>query len=263
MDFNDKGRPDGSSCDGGNSRRGGWVDRCRRGDGLRRGADHLAVADERPHTMLIAQGHVPAGTSPADAVAKGLIASTQDAARRVPVRSLGKADEATGKLVAFTDIAPGEFVLASRFGATPLGPNAIQVPDGQVALSVWLSDPAGVGALVTPGSRIVIYDTHAPAANSDTAAMAKQTQVLLDDVLVIALGSTSLTPLGNGAPPANGAGQAQAATTGGLVAVALPPDTAVKLLHGIQKGILSAGLRGTDTKANHGQIVTDAKTFNN
>ena len=80
------------------------------------------------------------------------------------------------------------------------------------------------------------------------------TQVLLDDVLVIAVGSTSLTP------PTGG--QAQAATAGALVTVALPPATAAKLVHGIQTGTLYAGLSGTDTKANLGQIVSDATLFN-
>ena len=144
-------------------------------------------------------------------------------------------------LLALTDIAPGEFVVASRFGTTPLGQKAIQVPDGQVAISLSLSDPARVGAFVTPGSHIVIYDTYVPvvAAAGATAAAAaaaasKQTRVLLDDVLVIAMGSTTLTP------PAGGQAQ-PAAAAGALVTVALPPAMAAKLVHGIQTGTLYAG----------------------
>ena len=162
-------------------------------------------------------------------------------------------------MVALKDITPGEFVVTGRFGTTPLVQKAIQVPDGQVAISLSLSDPARVGAFVTPGSHIVIYDTYVPvvaAAKVGAAAGAsggKQTQVLLDDVLVIAVGGTSLTP------PANGGAQAPAA--GALVTVALPPDTAAKLVHGIQTGTLYAGLRGTDTKANLTQIVSDATLF--
>ena len=79
--------------------------------------------------------------------------------------------------------------------------------------------------------------------------------MLLDDVLVIAVGSTSLTP------PANTNGQAQPQTAGALVTVALPPETAAKLVHGIQTGTLYAGLRGTDSKAILGQIVSDATLF--
>ena len=62
-------------------------------------------------------------------------------------------------------------------------------------------------------------------------------------------------------PPAAADGQAPAAATGTLVTVALTPDTAAKLVHGIQTGTLYAGLRGTDTRANLAQIVTDATLF--
>src|SRR5450756_220407 len=83
------------------------------------GADSRAVADQRPQTVFIAQALVPAGTTAADAVAKGLMAPIQVAAKGVPVGALSKIDGATGKLVALTDIAQGDFVIASRFGTTP------------------------------------------------------------------------------------------------------------------------------------------------
>lgn len=221
------------------------------------GADSRAVADQRPQTVFIAKALVPSGTSAADAVAKGLIAPTQVAAKGVPAGALKTVSDATGRLLAVTDIAPGEFVVASRFGTTPLGQKAIQVPDGQVAIAVSLSDPARVGAFVTPGSRIVIYDTYTPgdAGGKTAAAGTKQTRVLLDDVQVIAVGSTSLSPA------ANGGGQGQSAPAGALVTVALPPATAAKLVQGIQTGTLYAGLRGTDTKTDLGQIVTDTTLF--
>ena len=227
------------------------------------GADARAVADQRPQTVFIAQELVPSGTSAADAVAKGLIVPAQIAAKGVPAGALSKVDAATGKLVALSDITPGEFVVASRFGTTPLGQKAIQVPAGQVAISVALSDPGRVGTFVTPGSHIVIYDTYLPPAvagaigtNGGVAVARKTTRVLLADVLVIAVGSTSLTPV------ANVDGQAPAATAGVLVTVALPPALAVKLVHGIQTGTLYAGLRGTDTQADLSQIVSDATLFN-
>ncbi len=222
------------------------------------GADARAVAGQEPQTVYIAKLLVPAGTTAAEAVATGLIVPTQVAAKGLPAGALSKIDDSTGKLLAMTDIAPGEFVVASRFGTTPLGQKAIQVPDGQIAISVALSDPAKVGAFVTPGSHIVIYDTFVPAAIGAAQAGAvatKTTRVLLDDVLVIAIGSTSLTP------PAAADGQAAAASTGTLVTVALTPDTAAKLVHGIQTGTLYAGLRGTDTKTNLAQIVSDATLF--
>jgi pilus assembly protein CpaB len=226
------------------------------------GADARAVADQQPQTVYIAKQLVPAGTTAAEAVATGLIVPTQVAAKGLPLGALSTVDDATGKLLAMTDIAPGEFVVASRFGTTPLGQKAIQVPDGQIAVSLALSDPARVGAFVSPGSHIVIYDTYVPpvAAAGTTAPAAgatavKQTRVLLDDVLVIAMGTTTLTP------PAASEGQGQPAAAGALVTVALPPALAAKLVHGIQTGTLYAGLRGTDTKTDLAQIVSDATLF--
>ena len=214
------------------------------------GADARAVAGQRPATVFVAQERVPAGTSAADAVAKGLMAPAKIAAKGVPAGALVKVDAANSKLVALTDIAQGEFVTASRFGTTPAGQKAIQVPDGQVAISVALSDPGRVGTFVTPGSRIVLYDTYGQDPN-------RVTRVLLDDALVIAVGSTSLTP-----STAPAAGQSQTAAAGALVTVALPPATAAKLVHGIQTGTLYAGLRGTDTNSSPGQIVNNSTLFN-
>jgi|SRR5450631_664815 len=218
------------------------------------GADARAVADQRPQTVYLTQGLVPAGTTAADAVAKGLMVPTRIAAKGVPVGALSTVDAATGKLVALTDIAAGEFVTASRFGTTPTGAKAIQVPDGEVAISVALTDPGRVGTFVTPGSHIVIYDTYQPPAGAAAAAATRQTRVLLDDALVIAVGSTSLTPTAS----SNANGQAP----GSLVTVALAPDSAAKLVHGIQTGTLYAGLRGIGTQTNLAQIISDSTLFN-
>jgi pilus assembly protein CpaB len=224
------------------------------------GADARAVADQRPQTVYVAQQLVPSGTTAADAVAKGLMVPTKIAAKGVPAGALTTVDAGTGRLVALSDIAAGSFVVASRFGTTPTGSKAIQVPDGQVALSVAFADPARVGTFLTPGSRIVIYDTYQPAAAAPVAGKSavggKETRVLLDDVLVIAVGSTSLTPT------ASPNGQAQAPAAGALLTVALAPATATRLVQGIQTGTLYAGLRGTDAKADLGQIVSDSTLFN-
>jgi pilus assembly protein CpaB len=227
-----------------------------------KGADARAVAGQQVQTVFVAQERVPAGTSAADAVAKGLMVPSRIAAKGVPAGALTAVDATIGKRVALTDIAQGDFVLASRFGTTPTGQKAIQVPDGQVAISVALSDPGRVGTFVTPGSRIVIYDTYVPASAKGGASGAKETRVLLDDVLVIAVGATSLTPADSapGQAPASGSGSGSG-TGAQLVTVALPPSTAAKLVHGIQTGTLYAGLRGIDTKSSSGQVISDSSLF--
>jgi pilus assembly protein CpaB len=223
-----------------------------------KGADARAVDDQHPQSVFVAQELVPSGTTAADAVAKGLMVQTKIAAKGLPAGALTQVDAATGKLVALTDIAAGDFVLGSRFGTTPAAAQAIKVPDGQVAISFTLSDPGRVGTFMRPGSHIVIYDTYTPVAGSAASSgdAGKRTQVLLSDVLVIAIGSTSLTPA------AKVDGVAPADTGGSLVTVALPPATTAKLVHGIQTGTLYAGLSSTHAKVDLSQIVSDATLFN-
>jgi pilus assembly protein CpaB len=216
------------------------------------GADARAVADQRPQSVYVAQELIPAGTTAADAAAKGLMVQTKIAAKGVPAGALTAVDPATAKLVALTEIAKGDFVTTSRFGTTPKGAKAIEVPAGEVAMSVSLTDPGRVGSFMTPGSRIVIYDTFPDAAGT------KLTRVLLDDVLVIAIGSTSLTPLPK---PAEGQAAPDPAASGSLVTVALPPATAPKLVHGIQTGTLYAALSNSGTKSDLGQIISDKTLF--
>ena len=153
----------------------------------------------------------------------------EGADQRTSGRSAHPGHRETSTLLAVSDIQPGEYVLAARFGQTPVGTKAINVPAGQVAVSLQLGDPARVGSFVTPGSRVVLFDSFdAPAGSTDTG---KSTRVLLDDVLVIAIGQTSLTPVASdaGAP-------APVAESGALMTVAVTPADALHLVHGNQTG---------------------------
>lgn len=116
-----------------------------------RGADARAVAGADPRTVYVSEKPVSAGTSLADAVRDRALVKTQVAARAFPVGALAEVTPTNEALVAITDIGVGEYVLASRFGTTPTGRRAIQVPPGQVAVSVRLEDPARVGEFRHPG----------------------------------------------------------------------------------------------------------------
>jgi pilus assembly protein CpaB len=199
-------------------------------------------------------------------VQNGLIIKTSVAKKAVPAGALAGVDGSNGGLFALSDIQPGEYVLADRFGVKPVGEKALEVPAGQVAVSITLTDPARVGTFVTPGSKVVLYDTYTPVAGkgsssaSDTTATSEATRVLLDDVLVIAMGQASLTP----AAPTTGEDGEQAAAApvpGALMTVAVTPADAVRLVHGIQTGSLYAALRGTDAKVDLGKVVSEATLF--
>jgi pilus assembly protein CpaB len=230
-----------------------------------KGADSRAVAAQQPTNVYVVKTIVPAGTTLKDAVQNGLIIKTSVAAKGVPAGALAGVDGSNGGLFALSDIQPGEYVLGDRFGVKPVGTKAIEVPAGQVAVSITLTDPARVGTFVTPGSKVVLYDTYTPVAKTDSgssdaaAAAIETTRVLLDDVLVIAMGQASLTPA---APPTGEDGEEVAAPVpGALMTVAVTPADAVRLVHGIQTGSLYAALRGTDAKIDLGKVVSEATLF--
>jgi pilus assembly protein CpaB len=231
-----------------------------------RGADARAVAAQQPTSVYVVQSAVPAGTTLKDAVQNGLIVKTSVAAAGVPAGALAGVDGSNGGLYATTDIQPGEYVLSARFGVKPVGEKAIEVPAGMVAVSVQLADPARVGTFLTPGSKVVLYDTFEPVAakastGGDGAAAAstgQATRVLLDDVLIIAMGAASLTPA---AAPVAGEEAAPAPVLGALMTVAVTPADATRLVHGIQTGSLYAALRGTDAKIDLGKVVSEASLF--
>jgi pilus assembly protein CpaB len=225
-----------------------------------RSADSRAVAANQPTTVYVTKALVPASTTLKDAVRSGLIVRTQVAKKAAPEGALTDVNDVNGNLLAVADIAPGEYVQSARFGTTPTGTKAIEVPQGMIAISVSLNDPARVGSFVTPGSHIAIFDTYKiKAIGSDAKSKALNdadisgTSLLMDDVLVIGMGDSALNPgQSNATAVQDGeAPKAAAQATDGasfLVTVAVTPQDSTKLVHAIQKGNLYAGLRSADLK---------------
>ena len=126
-----------------------------------RGADQRAVAAQQPTDVYVATKAVSSGTMLKDAIRTGAITKTSVASKGLPVGALTRVTDSNSSLLALTDIQPGEYVLSGRFGTTPVGTKAIEVPAGMVAVSVQLTDPARVGTFVTPGTRLAIFDDEA------------------------------------------------------------------------------------------------------
>jgi pilus assembly protein CpaB len=222
-----------------------------------RSADQRALAAQSPTQVYVSSANVPANTSLRDAVRLGLLTETQVPAASLPAGALTTVDETNAALVALTDIPPGEYVLSAAFGEQAIGEKAIQVPAGDLAVSVQLSDPARVGTFVRPGSHLTIFATHegeggtsttaADGTETTTASAGPTTQVLLPDVQVIAMGASALTP-GEVQVDENGDPVQQQEQQQGsfLVTVAVEPEDAARLVHGINNFTLYAGLRGDE-----------------
>lgn len=229
-----------------------------------RNADARAIAAETPAPVWVAQQPIPAGTTLKDAERTRMIAQTAVSAKAVPVGALQEINADNNALLATTDIAAGEYLLAARFGNTPAGIKAIEVPSGMLAVSVSLSDPARVGRFVTPGSHIALYQSYKIKDLRDTpeAKILNEndihgTSLLLPDVLVIGMGDAPLS--GQGAqPPADGQPATAAGASGNyLVTVAVKPSDAPVLIHGINNRTLYGALRGSDVKVDPSLEVTD------
>lgn len=227
-------------------------------------ADARAIAAQQPVKVYVAQKLVPAGTTLKDALRTELIAETQVAAQALPAGALQDITPDNNSLLALSDVQPGEYLLAARFGSTPVGAKAIEVPPGKLAISVQLSDPARVGTFVTPGSHITIFASYKIKALADDAQSkiinendVKGTSVLLDDVLVIGMGDTALAaPKKEEADP-----QSTQNAPSFLVTVAVTPTQATRLVHGINEFTLYAGLRGSDVKVDPNGQVNDMNLF--
>lgn len=226
-----------------------------------RSADARAIASQQPVKVYVAEKLIPVGTTLKDAQRTQLIAETHVAAQALPKGALQDINPENNTLLALSDIQPGEFLMSARFGNTPVGEKAIEVPPGMLAVSLQLSDPARVGKFVTPGSHIAILATHTiKAVGTDPEVKALNdlaltgTSPLLPDVQVIAMGDTPLA-----AP--NQDSKDQAKTPGFLVTVAVSPDDAVRLVHGINNYTLYAGLRGPDVKMDANTQANDATLF--
>jgi pilus assembly protein CpaB len=226
-----------------------------------KGADQRAVAAAQPRTVFVSQRNVPTGTSLNDAIANGLILETTVPAKSFPIGALTAVTEDNKGLMALTDIGPGEYIQSARFGNAPQGSEAIRVPNGQIAVSLTLSDPARVGTFLAPGSHIVLYATVAAPTGAATTAPAKDadstTHVLFDDVLVIAVGNAALASTQSTEESTPTVGP----TTQTLVTLALTPEQAPRLIHAIENATLYAGLRGVDVKVDSGVVVGEANAF--
>jgi pilus assembly protein CpaB len=227
-------------------------------------ADQRAISDQTPATVWVSKATIPSGMTLKDAQRTGIIAQTTVSAKAVPAGALKEVNADNNQLLALSDIAPGEYLLAARFGTTPTGTKAIEVPSGMLAVSIALTDPARVGKFVTPGSHIAIYQSFKIKDLQDTpqAKLINDndihgTSLLLPDVLVIGMGDSPLT--GAAAQPDVQATQSttQGQTGNYLVTVAVKPSDAPVLIHGINNRVLYAGLRGSDVKIDPGQVVTD------
>jgi pilus assembly protein CpaB len=145
-------------------------------------------------------------------------------------------------------ILKGQPLILSQFGpATSAG-----VKDGRMALSLTMPDPNRVAGLLRPESLVAVYfvatDTAKAKSNGNVAV-----DLLLDQVRVIAIGSTTSAVTALGAPARVGT---QAGVPTAVVTLDVSGLQATKLLAAQTTGQLYFALLGNNAKGQAGDGVT-------
>lgn len=93
-----------------------------------------------------------------------------------------------GEQVALTTVYPGEQIITGKFG-DPGEQEVLTIPEGQIAISINLTDPARVAGFVNPGAEVAIFTSADAGAMGNTEST---TRMLLPRVSVIGVGTTTV-----------------------------------------------------------------------
>ena len=120
-----------------------------------RGADLRAEAQYDTRDVLKVVTMIEQGETIEDAAAAGKIALEAVPSNQVLADALASTSTLTGQ-VAVTNLYPGEQIISSKFGGAAES-SALPIKEGDMAISVNLTDPARVAGFVNPGSEVAIF----------------------------------------------------------------------------------------------------------
>lgn len=147
-----------------------------------RGADTRAQDKFHAVKVLVVTKQINAGETVAAAQTAG----------KIVLGTVGQGQELPGALdsltsiqgeIAQTALYPGEQIIAAKFATTVASGTNLAMPKGDIAVSVNLTDTGRVAGFVNPGDKVAIFLT--------TPGF---TRVLLTDIPVIAVGTTTVVP---------------------------------------------------------------------
>jgi pilus assembly protein CpaB len=214
-------------------------------------ADQRATDKTKQVQVLKAVSQITAGESLASAQSAGkLQLGTVTSADLVPgaISAVGT----KGNDVALATVFPGEQILASNFGTAGDQSN-LQIPAGDLAISVSLTDTGRVAGFVSPGNNVAIFVNVSGGNGAQDS-----TQVLLPKVQVIAIGAT--TVLTKTTTDTTGS-QTTEQLPNTLFTLAVNQSEAEKIMFASTHGQLNFALLNAKSKIATGQPVTNANLF--
>jgi pilus assembly protein CpaB len=215
-------------------------------------ANQRAIADTHPEQVLVATAAIPPGITgsaasssfvlkaiPRDAIVPGALSNSVDIADKISLQP----------------IVAGEQILPAQWG-DKTSYSQLQIPSGQMAVSVQMTDPGRVAGFVTPGSQVAVFldakpdelgggtsnPSGASTGNAQTKTLPQFVRLLMPKATVLASGPTTLLPPSN----ANGANTDQVAKA--ILTLAVDQKDAQRLILAAQHGVLYFALLRDDSK---------------
>lgn len=234
-----------------------------------RGSDNRAKAQYDFTRVLVATQTIAQGETFGDAVKAGkldledVVSSDKIAGAITSVTAIDSNE------VAESAIYPGEQVLGARFGTLSTSNTAtptLQIPDGDVAITVSLTDPGRVAGFVEPGSSVALFVTSSSTTSGGSVNVkGSVSRVLLPKVLVLGVGSTAPTTSTSSTSTTTAPAQTLPNT---LLTLAVNQKEAEQILLATAGSsgtsyTLSMGLLNSTSKIAMGNIVGPTNLFSN
>ena len=209
--------------------------------------------EEQPTTVLVAQTPIAPGTTGAAAQEAGAFTTIDVPAYAVAEGALSEPSAILNQ-VALIPIGAGEQIVASKFG-TPGEQASFAIPEGKLAASVQLSDPARVAGFIRPASEVAIFVT-LTASEGDGGEL--QTRVVLPRIEVLATGQTTVQSITTTGPEGE---QQTEQIPAAILTLALTQEEAQRLIFAQSQGQLYFGLLNDASATEVGPPTTLGNLF--
>jgi pilus assembly protein CpaB len=225
-----------------------------------RGVDARAAEQYDAVQVLKAVELIESGETLADAQAAGKIAMGTVGRGQLLDGALTTIGHLRDK-VALTSIYPGEQVISSKFGEAGAQDGGLSIPEGKMAISVELSDPARVAGFVNPGAEVAVFISAEPelkTPDGETTELPKFTRLLLPRVRVIGVGTTTMVST---VTTDESGGQTTEELPRTLLTLAVDQAEAEKIIFAANNGELAFALLTEDSSVEKSPGVTATDMF--
>lgn len=213
-------------------------------------ADRRAVESQSPQPIVVTSHEIPAGMTLGLALEQGWVQETKVPKASLPLGALQSLTAANQILYVLQAIPAGQIVFSANLVTKMPQIGPLTVPEGLMAVTVELSDPARVAPFLRPGAEVAVFNT-VELTPSKSGLTVSTTRIVLERVLVVGVGEATQTQTATGEQTAPAA----------LVTLAVTQAQAEVLVHSVQTGSLYFALLRDGTVIDSPRSVTDQLIF--